>query len=96
MDSVIDTWNSLPTWAKIAIPLTLIGVIVVIWAPWSKKGGGTTTLPSGLNSTTGTLVTPVVSGLNGGGTSGMENLGGNYTSPIITTPTQPVTTPHQH
>jgi cytoskeletal protein RodZ len=52
MDELESTWDNLPTWAKWAIPIVAIGIIVFIWAPWRKKSN-TQILPSGLNSGNG-------------------------------------------
>ena len=59
MDDLITTWDNLPTWAKWAIPLAIVGIILLIWQPWKKKSS-TTTLPSGVNS--GYAVAPISNG----------------------------------
>ena len=47
-----DWYTRLPTWAQIAIPLGLVGVILLIWAPWkaSSASGG---VPVGTSPVTG-------------------------------------------
>ena len=44
-------YGKLPTWAKIAIPVVIVGIFVFIWAPWSKSSGsGTSTAGTGLET----------------------------------------------
>ena len=47
---MFEWYKRLPVWAQIAIPLSLIGVIVIIWAPWSKGAGGSASLAPGTSS----------------------------------------------
>ena len=63
MNEIEELWNKLPTWAKWAIPIGGLVVIILIWAPWksaSKSSSGTTLItPMGLNSS-GQSVLPSV------------------------------------
>ena len=63
MNEIENMWNNLPTWAKWAIPIGGLVVIILIWAPWksaSKSSSGTTLItPMGLNSS-GQSVVPSV------------------------------------
>ena len=63
MNEIEELWNKLPTWAKWAIPIGGLVVIILIWAPWksaSKSSSGTTLItPMGLNSS-GQSVVPSV------------------------------------
>ena len=44
-------YGKLPTWAKIAIPVVIVGIFVFIWAPWSRSSGsGTSTAGTGLET----------------------------------------------
>lgn len=66
-----DWYTRLPTWAQIAIPLGLVGVIILIWAPWktSAASGGVpvgtspvTGSPPGTPGSSPVAVTPPVTG----------------------------------
>ena len=63
MNEIEELWNKLPTWAKWAIPIGGLVLIILIWAPWksaSKSSSGTTLItPMGLNSS-GQSVLPSV------------------------------------
>ena len=63
MNEIEELWNKLPTWAKWAIPIGGLVLIILIWAPWknaSKSSSGTTLItPMGLNSS-GQSVVPSV------------------------------------
>ena len=63
MNEIENMWNKLPTWAKWAIPIGGLVLIILIWAPWknaSKSSSGTTLItPMGLNSS-GQSVVPSV------------------------------------
>jgi hypothetical protein len=63
MNEIEELWNKLPTWAKWAIPIGGLVMIILIWAPWknaSKSSSGTTLItPMGLNSS-GQSVVPSV------------------------------------
>ena len=47
---MFEWYTKLTPWAKIAIPLAVVGVIVLIWAPWSKSSGS---VPTGTSPVTG-------------------------------------------
>ena len=49
---MFEWYTRLPTWAKIAIPLAAVGVIVLIWAPWSKSSASGS-VPTGTSPVTG-------------------------------------------
>lgn len=49
---MFEWYTKLPPWAKIAIPLAVVGVIVLIWAPWSKSSA-TGSVPTGTSPVTG-------------------------------------------
>lgn len=85
MNDLVQTWDNLPTWAKIAIPVVAIAVIVIIWAPW-RKNTNSTTLPSSLNSTSSNATSYVAPITTGSST-------GNYTAPITTVSTGNASSP---
>ena len=37
MDDLAQFWNNLPDWAKIALPLGVVAIILLIWQPWKKN-----------------------------------------------------------
>ena len=49
---MFEWYTKLPPWAKIAIPLAVVGVIVLIWAPWSKSSASGS-VPTGTSPVTG-------------------------------------------
>ena len=63
MNEIENMWNKLPTWAKWAIPIGGLVLIILIWAPWknaSKSSSGTTLItPMGLNSSGQSIVPSV-------------------------------------
>ena len=63
MNEIEELWNKLPTWAKWAIPIGGLVLIILIWAPWksaSKSSSGTTLItPMGLNSSGQSIVPSV-------------------------------------
>lgn len=67
MGGLWEKYKELPKWAQIGIPIVLVGIVVVIWAPWKKS---TTTTTSGLVMT-GSSGISQSSGLSAGNASTM-------------------------
>ena len=95
-----EWYSNLPTWAKIAIPVALVGIIVVIWQPWkssssagaSGSGVGTSPVPVGATPAPGT--SPVVIGTGSASTTGVKSPAEPSSNIInLATPINPVKAP---
>ena len=99
-----EWYSNLPTWAKIAIPVALVGIIVVIWQPWkassssgsSGSGVGTSPVPVG-TSPVGVGTSPVTipaPGMQRPSTGRMKSPGEPSSNIInLATPINPVKAP---
>lgn len=93
---VVEWYKGLPTWAKIAIPLAMVLIIVLIWQPWNKaastsstssgtaSGGGTASLLGGVSG-----AIPGTSSGGGGGGAPTTHHKKKKTTTTTTSPTVP-------
>jgi hypothetical protein len=56
MEGLQEFWDNLPTWAKVAIPLTFVGIIVLIWAPWKNTSSSSQSGILEVNTSNGTSI----------------------------------------
>ena len=51
---MFEWFEKLPLWAKIAIPVVAIGIIVLIWSPWKKSSSASSSSTSAATTTSAT------------------------------------------
>jgi len=85
LEGLTEWYKGLPSWAKWAVPLGAVAIVLIIWAPWRKKS-------SNANSTialsNGTALPIVAYGnpITVANSRGAVNVA-NGTTPVSTTPT---------
>lgn len=73
VDDLAQFWNNLPDWAKIALPLGVVAIILLIWQPWKK------------NTSSAAIATgspPSEGGAGGSGESGVSPSGSGKVVPL--------------
>ena len=90
MHELLSWYKGLPTWAKIAIPLVGIGVVVLIWQPWNSQSSQATEKGAGSSGSGGSGT----SGSSGGVATGEPTVGvipASYSTPPEAPPTYSIT-----